>query len=87
VRKGTTLFVVERRVLEQVEAEFLGVGLEGFPVVADDEGEVSDRLWHDSGLWRLHDVECVEEKISHRGHRGGPPFEFAQGKQRARRIG
>jgi hypothetical protein len=30
VRKGTTLFVVERRVLEQVEAEFLAVELESF---------------------------------------------------------
>jgi hypothetical protein len=53
-----------------VEAKFLRVEVESFAVVADDNGKVGDGLGHDSGLWHFHDVECVEEKISHGGHRG-----------------
>ncbi len=68
----------ERSVLKQAEAEFLGEELDGFIVIANNESQVRDGLGHGSGLWHLHDVECVEDRISHRGHRGIA--------QRARRI-
>ena len=46
MRKGTTLFVVERRVLEQVEAEFLGVELEGFVLVVNGNAGELDAFNH-----------------------------------------
>jgi hypothetical protein len=76
----------ERRVLKQVKSELLGVELESFIVVADDQSQVSDGLGHDFGLWHFDD-DWAEEKTSHRDHRGRAPFDFAQGKQRARRVG
>ena len=48
--ENPTLVVGEWSVLEEVEAEFLGVELESLIVVADDNGEVSDGLGHDSEL-------------------------------------
>jgi len=71
----------ERSVLKQAEAEFLGEELDGFIVIANNESQVRDGLGHGSGLWHLHDVECVEDRISHRGHRG-----IAQMARRIRKV-
>ena len=43
----------KRSVLEEVEAEFLRVEPESFVIVADNEGQVSNGLRHDSGLWHF----------------------------------
>lgn len=47
-----TLRIGERRVFKDVEAEGFGEEGEGFVVVADEEGDVSDGLRHGWALWQ-----------------------------------
>jgi hypothetical protein len=55
--ENPTLVIGEGNVLEQLEAEFLGVEGEGFVVIADDDGQVRDGLGHGFRLWHFQHVE------------------------------